>query len=62
MEAFILTKQDFQKLLDTLDRDPQYGKNGGSSVELSDLQKKAFIEAHSFYNFHIRKWIDSVKE
>lgn len=62
MRAYILTEKDFGLLLSEIDRDPEHGYNGGSSAVLSRTEREAFSEAHRFYNYVIRKWIDKVKE
>jgi hypothetical protein len=64
MKAYILTEKDFETLLLKLDRNPLYGQDGGSSVaSVRDLeQQKLYDEAHRFYNYQIRTWIDNVKE
>lgn len=62
MKAYILSEQDFERLLAALDRNPEYGYNGGSSAVLSEQERKAHKEAHGFYNHQIRRWIDSVKK
>lgn len=61
MKVYILTDQDFDKLLAEIDRNPEYGQAGGSSRALSKNERRAFEQAHRFYNFLIRKWIDGMK-
>lgn len=61
MKAYILTEEDFEKLLTEISRDPKHGETGGSSQVLSDEETKAYEQAHRFYNYLIRKWIDKVK-
>jgi len=62
MKAYILTDKDFDKLLAEIDRDPEHGLTGGSSMAISQEQRDAFKTAHGFYNFVIRRWLQSVKE
>jgi hypothetical protein len=62
MKAYILSDADFAKLLSEIDRNPKYGANGGSNINLSHEQLVAFDEAHHIFNFIIRKWIDEVKK
>jgi len=64
MQAFILTEADFEKLLLMIDSDPLRGSKGGSSVASvrDGKQDMAFKEAHGFYNYQIRRWIDEVKK
>lgn len=63
MKAYILTDADFAKLLLMIDRDPIHGLEGGSSnSSVRDReQSDAFKDAHRFYNYHIRGWINEVK-
>jgi len=60
MKVYHLTDKDFKALLIAIDRDPAHGRDGGSSRVLTDEETKAFREAHRFYNYHIRGWIDDV--
>lgn len=62
MKAYILSELDFARLIDNIDRDPRYGDVGGSSKILTKEQQEAFTEAHRFFNFQIRRWIDEVKK
>ena len=62
MKAYILSEKDFDNLLANLDRNPDHGYNGGSSAGLSEKEMMIYKEAHRFYNFQIRRWIDKVKE
>jgi hypothetical protein len=62
MKAFILSEKDLEDLCTMLDRDPSYGYHGGSSTSISDQQKQAYQEAHRFFNYQVRTWIDNVKK
>lgn len=62
MKAYILSELDFKNLIANIDRDPRYGDNGGSSKTFTPEQREAFIEAHRFFNYQIRKWIDEVQK
>lgn len=62
MKVYILKDEDFEKLLAEIDRDPAHGRNGGSSQVISQQEREAFLEAHRFYNYIIRKWLDDVKK
>ena len=62
MKVYIIKDSDFQNLLDNIDRDPQHGARGGSSQSLDKQERQAHRDAHRFYNYHIRTWIDSIKE
>lgn len=61
MKAFILTQKDFDKLLAELDRDPRWGETGGSSVVLSEEERKAHEDAHRRFNHRIHRWIQEVQ-
>ena len=62
MKAYILKDEDFQTLLDNIDRDPSHGLEGGSSQIYTEKEKEAFDKAHGFYNYQIRKWMNDVKK
>ena len=61
-KQYVLTQADVDRLTLLLDRDPQYGTQGGSSNDtVNDPGKRAiYAEAHRFYNYQIRRWIDEV--
>jgi hypothetical protein len=59
MKAYILTDEDIRSLLMALDRDPERGINGGSSV-LGNAEKDAHRDAHRFYNYQIHKWLADI--
>lgn len=60
MKVYLLDDKDIETLLTAIDRDPQYGRDGGSSVALTDEEMEVYREVHRFYNYQIRKWIDDV--
>lgn len=62
MKAYILTEDDFERIITEISRDPKHGETGGSSVILSEKEQEAFEKAHRFYNYIIRRWIDGVKK
>ena len=62
MKVYLLKDDDFQILLDHIDRNPEYGVTGGSGQVLSEAQRQFYREAHRFFNYHVRTWIDKVKE
>lgn len=62
MKAYILTEKDFEFLLTKLDRNPNYGLNGGSSAVFNSQEEQAFRQAHKFYNYQVRMWLDEVKK
>lgn len=61
MRVYLLKESDFERLLSEISRDPRHGVDGGSSVILLGAEQQAHDEAHRFYNYLIRKWIDGVK-
>ena len=61
MKAYILSDKDFEDLLAAIDRDPRWGTQGGSSSVLSQVEKDAHDNAHRFYNYQLRTWINQVK-
>ncbi len=61
-KVFLLREKDFEDLLTRIDRDPQHGSEGGSSAVLTENEKRAFDQAHRFYNFHVRRWISEMRE
>jgi hypothetical protein len=61
MKVYMLKEHDFQLLLSLVDRNPKHGHSGGSSKVLSKEEEKAHDEAHGFYNYQVRTWIDGVK-
>lgn len=62
MKVYILKESDIKALLTAIDRDPSHGYNGGSSVVLSQQEREAHEQAHRFYNYQVRTWIDRVKD
>jgi hypothetical protein len=60
-KVYILKDQDFDALLLRLDRAPERGSQGGSSRTLTIEEKQAFEDAHRFYNYQIRTWIEEVQ-
>lgn len=62
MKAYILKEEDFATLLAAIDRDPRHGYSGGSSGVMSKEEEQAHDTAHRFFNYQIRRWIDSVKQ
>jgi len=61
MKVYLLKEEDFTELLTLIDRDPQYGTQGGSSAVLSDADRRVYKEAHRFYNYQIHRWLTKVK-
>lgn len=61
MRVYLLKDEDFQRLLDNIDRDPRVGLTGGSSTTLTPVEQDAHDRARSAMNYHVRVWIESVK-
>lgn len=59
---YMLTDADFERLLLMIDRDPRNGYSGGSSSVLSEAEAMQHHDAHRFFNYQIRTWLDSVKK
>jgi hypothetical protein len=64
MKAYILSEADFERLLLMIDRDPKHGRDGGSSQSsVRDArEEQAHDQAHRFYNYQVRKWLDEVRK
>lgn len=62
MKVYLLKDEDFDRLVLMLSKDPRHGQSGGSSVMLSPEEQQAHDEAHRFYNYNVRTWIDEVKK
>lgn len=62
MKVYLLKDTDFQRLCDSIERDPSCGLTGGSSQVLSEEERQAHGTARRFFNYHVRVWIDSVKK
>lgn len=62
MKAFILSEKEFEDLLAAIDRNPEHGPQGGSSSTFTDVERRAFHDAHRFYNYQVRTWIDRVQK
>jgi len=61
-KQFVLTQADIDRLTLMLDRNPAHGTQGGSSTSVMEDQasRRIYDEAHRFYNYQIRTWIDQV--
>ncbi len=57
----MLKDEDFEKLILMLSKDPHHGQSGGSSQVLSAEEMRVYKEAHGFYNYNVRKWLDEVR-
>lgn len=61
-KVFLITQDDLERLTTMVDRNPKHGERGGSSTLLSEAQERAHDEAHRFYNYQVRLWIDMVSK
>lgn len=61
MKAYILKDSDFDELFAAIDRDPQWGTQGGSSGKLSPTEQAAHETAHRFFNYQLRTWAEKVR-
>lgn len=61
-KVYLLSEEDFTLLRTMVDRNPQHGHTGGSSVSLTPQEQKAHETAHSFYNYQICRWIDKMRD
>ncbi len=60
MKAYIITQADVDRLLTMIDRNPRHGAEGGSSVVLDKAEERAHHDAHRFYNYQVRRWVDEI--
>lgn len=60
MKQYVITDADIEVLKTRIDRDPRHGRDGGSSVGMSDAEIDAFMAAHRFYWYQISKWVEEV--
>lgn len=62
MKVYLITEKDIKALLTAIDRDPAYGKDGGScNALLTKEEREVYDEAHRFYNYQVRNWLDQIK-
>lgn len=62
MKVYLLTEQDFERLLANIDRDPEHGATGGSSASMGEHDRRIYHEAYRFFNYQVRTWISSVSK
>jgi len=60
MKIYMLTQEDIELLTTMTDRNPEHGFNGGASRKLNAHEQLAYEEAHRFYNYQVRTWIQKV--
>lgn len=61
MKVYLLQDDDFDRLLAFVDRAPEHGDGGGGSTILTAEEREAHEKAHRFFNFQIRRWLDTVR-
>lgn len=61
-KVYLLTEEDFTLLRTMVDRNPQHGHKGGSSMSLTTQEQKAHDAAHRFYNYQVCTWIDKMRD
>jgi hypothetical protein len=61
MKAYILSDADFEMLLSAIDRDPRWGTQGGSGQVMNEEERRVHEDAHRFFNYQIRIWLNKVK-
>ena len=61
MRIYVLKQRDFDNLLAHINRDPCRGCDGGSSVVMSEEDRKAHEIAFRFFNYQICTWISDVQ-
>lgn len=61
MKVYVIQDSDFEALTTALDRDPKHGPTGGSSTVLTPEEQRAHDEAHRFFNYQVRTWIERMK-
>lgn len=61
MKVYIIKDSDFAALTAAIDRDPRWGENGGSSQIMNPEERTAHTEAHGFFNYQVRTWIEKMK-
>jgi hypothetical protein len=53
--VYLIKEEDLEALLAALERDPVHG---GSGRQLTDEERRAHADAHRFYNYEVRTWIE----
>lgn len=62
MKIYLITDDDIERLKTAIDRNPQYGPNGGSSGVVNQEEREIYDEAHRFFNYQVRRWIADVTD
>lgn len=62
MKVYQITDDDIVKLINSIDRDPKHGYNGGSATVLTKEEQDAHDKAHRFFFYQISTWLDEIKE
>lgn len=55
-----ITQSDIDRLLANVDRDPEYGYNGGSGSCISEEKRRVYTDVHGFFNHQVRRWIGEI--
>lgn len=62
MKVYLLKDEDFEELLTALRLDPaRVPVLGNANGQLTEEQRRVFDEAHRFYNYHVRTWMEKQK-
>lgn len=64
MKRYIISEEDLERLITSIDRDPEHGHRGGSfDSSVNDPGKRTiYSQAHRFYNYQVRQWIHEIKQ
>jgi len=57
-KIFLITQKDLDRLFLLVDQNPE--QYGGGSNHMSDEQRNIYRDAHRFYNYNVRKWVDEI--
>lgn len=60
--VYLLTEADLERLTLMVDRNPRHGERGGSGQVIDARDERIYSEAHRFFNYQVRTWIDEVKK
>lgn len=60
MRVYLIKDADIDRLFAQLDRDPTHGMVAGSAQVLTQQEREAHAQAHRFYNFQLRQWINDI--
>lgn len=60
MKVFLLTQNDIDLLVSTIELDPE--RAGGTSQIFTQEEKLAYHDAQRWYNYQVRTWIKKVTD